>query len=160
MVINTILAQYEAAKVPGRTDLDPRKGFYRILSVYEGTCHSKPAQMATANWKAFVDDNYTETIFHVQLETFRIGCNTFDSNIITLREIEVKYAAWYPDFGHFSIGWKLIPLINPSIDFINKMVKKNKFKIEFNEEEYELNVLAEAQEEQRFSNDSHGSNEY
>jgi len=153
---NTILAEYEAAKVAGRTDLDPRIGFYRILSVYEGRCHNKPAQMATANWKALDDDIYTETIFHVQLETFRIGCNTFDSDIITLREIEVESADWYPDFAHFCVRWQLIPLINPSIDFINEMVKKNNFKIEFDEEEeeYERNQLAEAEEEHRFLDDS------
>ena len=132
---NITIAEYKAAKVQGRSDLDPRKGVYKILSIYNGTCFNKPAQIATVNWKNALNESYSNAIFHLQLETFKIGLNPLNTSVIVSREIQVISANWYPEAPLFAVGWSILPLINPSIDQVNELVGKNKFKIKFTEQD-------------------------
>jgi len=105
---NEILALYEANKVQGRSHLDPRKGFYKIVSVYQGICFTKPATLATVKWKQAETDVYFDTTLVLQLETLKTGLNPLDTTNIIGREIKITSAIWHPMVPLFCVKWELL----------------------------------------------------
>lgn len=122
---NDVLAQYEANNVPGRGPLDPRKGIYKIISTYQGTCYGKPAQMASANWKESVNDSYSDEVFTIQLESFKVGCDPMNTTNLSGREINVISTTWYPQFPLFTVKWAMIPDHITRINALNSRIKDN-----------------------------------
>ncbi|GGC63189.1 hypothetical protein GCM10011387_15990 [Pedobacter quisquiliarum] len=128
-----VLAQYEANQTPGRGQFDPRKGIYKIISTYQGTCYGKPAQMATANWRDSLNDSYSDEVFTIQLESFKVGCDPLDTTNIIGREINVSSTTWFPEFPLFIIKYDVIISTSEKLKIMNTM---------FVESGYKLNVAA------------------
>ncbi|TCD16965.1 hypothetical protein EZ456_23745 [Pedobacter psychrodurus] len=101
------LALYNAKKVQGRSDLCPRIGYYKIISVYQDFCFGKISTIAKAHWKLRKSDSYSDLIVTVQLQSFKKGDNPLISNNIIDCEIEVSKAIWLPNIASFDLNWEL-----------------------------------------------------
>jgi len=115
------LAIYMATKVPGRSDLCPRIGFYKIISVYQDFCFGKISTMATAHWKLKQSDAYSASIVCVQLQSFKKGNNPLITDNIIDCEIEVIEAVWDSNIPSFELSWQLLQANQLTLANINKL---------------------------------------
>jgi len=113
---------YQSTKVVGRSEFCPRKGTYRIHSVYEGICLNKPATMAKANWKLNADDSYSDTVFTVQLQSLKTDLKPLNTENLFQREILIKSAEWFSNLPLFAISWELLPKVELDIELLNKVM--------------------------------------
>ena len=120
-----ILEVYQTNQVDGRTEFCPRKGMYKILSVYQGTCLNKPATMATVYWKLQRHDSYSPHIFTIQLESFKTKLQPLNTENIIGREIEILDARWFPRLV-FALNWNLLPLETIDLNYLNKLLNESK----------------------------------
>lgn len=148
---DNILEVYQANKVDGRSEFCPRKGTYKIISVYQGTCLNKPATMATTLWKLNTDDTYTDSIFTVQLESFKSGLQPLNTDAIVGREIEVVDAKWFPKLV-FALNWKLLPSQKVTIEYINRLLNGNPIGFDISEVDKEICIDLEDGEEADYGN--------
>jgi len=119
------LAIYFANKVPGRSDLCPRIGFYKIVSIYQDFCFGKIATMAKAHWKLRQTDAYSALIVCVQLQSFKKGNNPLITDGIIDCEIEVIKAIWRPNIPSFELSWQLHQSNQLTLANINKLFSGN-----------------------------------
>lgn len=135
---NPILAQYEAAKIQGRSDRDPRLGIYLILRTYQAICFGKPAELADVNWKKSITDEYsTSTIITLQLETFKLEPKPLDTKNIVGKEIEVKLAVWYPQLPLFVVDYEILKPAGPTLADLNRLLVDKNCNVNF-DESYDL----------------------
>lgn len=143
---DNILEIYQANKVDGRSEFCPRKGTYKIISVYQGFCLNKPASMAKAFWKLDSKDNYTNQVFTIQLESFKITLQPLNTENIVGREIEVVDARWFPRLV-FALNWNLLPVEKIDIDRINKLLNENSKAFDISQVDNEPWLYLEDEEE-------------
>lgn len=122
---DNILEIYQAAKVEGRSQFCPRKGTYRIHSVYEGICLNKPATMAQANWKLNEEDIYSTELFTVQLQSLKTDLKPLNTENLFQREILIKNAEWFPMLPLFAINWELLPKKELDVELLNKVMAQS-----------------------------------
>lgn len=112
--IESTIEKYKKSQVKGRTKFCPRKGVYKIMSIYKGICLGSPALMAKVLWKKNLKGDYSEIIFDMQLETFYCYPNTilktFDYKIMKGREIRIIDTLFIPGLTLFYFEWELLPL--------------------------------------------------
>jgi hypothetical protein len=120
-----ILAQYEAAQVEGRSKWCPRKGVYKVVSLYGGFCLGKAALMATVQWKAKVQDAYSDVTFEIQLESFKLNLdsnhNFLNVDQIVGKELKVETAFTSPENKSLKLRWSLIK----TVDDLNKLITES-----------------------------------
>ncbi len=146
-----ILHIYQANKVEGRSEFCPRKGTYKIISVYQGNCLNKPATMATAYWKLETDDAYTSQVFTIQLESFKTTLQPLNTENIIGREIEITKATWFPKLV-FAISWELLPLGKISIEEVNKFLNENSLNVNLDDFDELPSVFIEKGKEGEYGN--------
>ena len=115
------LAIYIANKVPGRSDLCPRIGFYKIVSIYQNFCFGKISTMAKAHWKFRKSDVYSNLIVDVQIQSFKKGNNPLITDNIIDCEIEVIEAVWDSNIPSFELSWQLHQANQLTLANINKL---------------------------------------
>lgn len=132
MVKDNILAQYEASKVNGRSQFCPRKGVYKINSTYQDQCLGKSALMANVYWKSSAQENYSQQVFVIQLESFKrsaiANSSTFDLEKLVGSEIQVTEASYDVDSKDFQMTWE-IKSIQSLIDSINAGLMSGSFDV-------------------------------
>lgn len=124
------LEQYEANKVQYRTQFCPRKGYFRIVSVYTGFCLGKPALMAKINWKLQQLDDYSSQTFEIQLESFKSNSSKeqleiFKSSDLIGKEIRVSHILCYNKPHTFLLTWEFLSSPTVSLSELNKLLKNN-----------------------------------
>lgn len=129
---NEIKAQYEANKVEGRSEWCPRIGFYKVVSIYNGTWLNKPARMAIVNWKSSASESYLQEItFHIQIESLLLSSpgSAFDE---ACKEFEVTSSLYNLEFKIFMIKWQFVPK-KTTVDELNELLTKNIGSINFDD---------------------------
>jgi hypothetical protein len=133
---NEIKAQYEANKVVGRSEKCPRKGVFKILSISNGHCFSKPAQMAIVQWKIDLKSTYSTETFEIQIESFKNHPDTdgklLNDQEIIARELHVIDASTNPVDRQFILKWEVLP-IKLTIDILNAALKNGSIKIDLDD---------------------------
>ena len=139
--LNKSQAQYEAQKVEGRSNECPRKGFYKILEVRPGFWLRKPSLMALVHWKLNIDDNYTDAIFEIQLESFNLRSNgqinaLHKNGTLVGIEIQVHKAIYYQENKSFIIAFNILPVIKRVVTLaeLNAMISSGELVPNLDEE--------------------------
>lgn len=128
--LDKISAQYEANKVTGRSQFCPRKGYFKILTTYQGFWQNKPALMAKANWKLDFTDSYSSQIFEIQLGSLVNNSSKEQSNILLnenleSKEFHISNALCHLNPYKFEIEWSFLPRPTLSLEEINKIFRDN-----------------------------------
>jgi len=123
-------AQYEANRVEGRSHIDPRKGYYKILSTFQDQAFKKHAEKAKVNWKLSIEDDYSTDEHIIQIETFKKGLTTLDTSNIIGKEIKVLSASWYAVNKEFIVNFEILTPKQEALDRINARVIANIDKID------------------------------
>lgn len=138
MNLETLMAQYEAKQVIGRSEFCPREGVYKFLSFYDDTCLDKPALMAKVQWKPKISDNYPQNVtFIIQVESLRktLDKKHFFSNTNDLigKEIIVSAASYVPQVKVFAITWTVVASNQDDlVKQLNSALLKNPAQIDLN----------------------------
>lgn len=148
---DNILAIYQSNKVVGRSEFCPRKGTYKIISIYQGICLKKPATMAKAFWKLDSKDNYTDHVFTIQLESFKTTLQPLNTENIVGREIGVARAEWFPSLL-FAITWELLPQAKFDLEEVNRRLNENSKYVNLNENDKLPSVYIEEGKEAEYGN--------